>query len=94
MSTKFSQDLCGNNVDKTQSGFMRKNCRQNSVRVYAEIMLTNSVMIYAEIMTKNFSKDLCGNNVDKFSKDLCGNNVDKIQKGFMRKKNCRQNFAR
>ena len=40
MSTIFSKDLCGNNVDNFQKGFMWKQYRQFLVRIYGEIALT------------------------------------------------------
>ena len=87
MWTKFSKDLCGNNVDitqedftpggksvdKIQEGFTRKNCRPNSLRIYVEKLSTK------------FLEDLCEKMSTKFLKDLCGKNVDKNPSGFIRK---------
>ena len=75
MSTNFSKDLCGKNGQNSVI-YWRKKRRQNSVRIYAEIMSTkfsqdlcgknvekNSVRIYAEKLSTKISKDLCGNNL-------------------------------
>ena len=69
---KFSQIKI---VDKNQKGFMRQNCQEISVRIYAEKMCTNfSKNSYRKISTVSriYVQFWLVSNAHKFSEDSCG----------------------